>query len=263
MAPLKEEKKASAPPSKAATKPPKAVISAKAEPKADSKDTKKKAASPAPVAKTAKAPEKHPDKQADKHADKAHDKKVDKKIAAPTHQKKASEVSDEIPAQAKPVTKVRKAREDVEIPAESVAAVAAPAPVASAPTASEDDEIFLTDADGRRYCRVKDCDQAATVDSYCRFHYLLFWKNIQNRKKIISEGKLARYVEELTSRYPDKYLELLRKDLRSEKDFTSAIQELEIDESSVDNELEDEAQSYLDEVRGMSSEPTNEREEDF
>ena len=127
-----------------------------------------------------------------------------------------------------------------------------------------DDEIVLTDAEGRRYCRVKECDQISTVDGgYCRYHYLLFWRNIQNRKKILSEGKLARYIEELTARYPDKYLELLRKDLRSEKDFTAAIQELEIDESGVDAEFEDEAQNYLDEVRGMGSETSNEREEDF
>ena len=134
----------------------------------------------------------------------------------------------------------------------------------SRPNEPADDEIVLTDAEGRRYCRVKECDQIATVDGgYCRYHYLLFWRNIQNRKKILSEGKLARYIEELTARYPDKYLELLRKDLRSEKDFMAAIQELEIDESGVDAEFEDEAQNYLDEVRGMGSETSNEREEDF
>jgi hypothetical protein len=93
---------------------------------------------------------------------------------------------------------------------------------------------------------------------------LLYWKNIQVRKKILSEGKLERYIEELTARYPDKYLEMLKKDLRTEKDFLAAIQELEIDESSVDNEYEDEAQNYLDEVRGMSSEAgSNDRDEEF
>ncbi len=117
-----------------------------------------------------------------------------------------------------------------------------------------DEEIILTDADGRRYCRVKECDQIASVDAYCRYHYLLFWKKIQVRKKILTEGKLERYVEELTARYPDKYLEMLRKDLRSEKDFTNAIQELELDDTSGENDLEDEAQSYIEEVRGMSTE---------
>lgn len=126
----------------------------------------------------------------------------------------------------------------------------------------EDEEIVLTDAEGRRYCRVKDCDQLAAVDTYCRYHYLLFWKKIQVRKKILSEGKLERYIEELTARYPDKFLDMLRKDLKSEKEFLAAIQELEIDESAVDNEFEDEAQTYIDEVRGMGEAPARE-EEDF
>jgi hypothetical protein len=132
----------------------------------------------------------------------------------------------------------------------------------TAEEAVEPEEVVLTDAEGRRYCRVKDCDQLAAVDGYCRYHYLLFWKKIQVRKKILSEGKLERYIEELTARYPDKFLEMLRKDLRSEKEFLAAIQELEIDESAVDNEFEDEAQTYIDEVRGMG-EPGGREEEDF
>ncbi len=125
-----------------------------------------------------------------------------------------------------------------------------------------DEEVILTDAEGRRYCRVKECDQISSVDAYCRYHYLLFWKKIQVRKKILTEGKLERYVEELTARYPDKYLEMLRKDLRSEKDFVNAIQELELDDTSGENDLEDEAQSYIEEVRGMSSEGGSTRDDD-
>ena len=124
-------------------------------------------------------------------------------------------------------------------------------------------EVVLTDAEGRRYCRTRDCDQLAIVDGYCRYHYLLFWKKIQVRKKILTEGKLERYIEELTSRYPDKYLDMLKKDLRSEKDFLAAIAELEIDESAVDAEFEDEAQNYIDEVRGMGEGTTTRDEEDF
>ena len=43
---------------------------------------------------------------------------------------------------------------------------------------------------------------------------------------ILADGKLDKYIEELTRRYPDKYVEIIRKDLKSEKDFTGAIQEL-------------------------------------
>jgi hypothetical protein len=126
----------------------------------------------------------------------------------------------------------------------------------------EEAEVYLTDAEGRRYCRVKDCDQIAMVDAYCRYHYLLFWKKIQIRKEILTAGKLERYIEDLTARYPDKYLEMLRKDLRTEKDFTGAIAELEIDDAAVDSEYEDnEAQNYLDEVRGHT-EGAGERDEE-
>lgn len=139
--------------------------------------------------------------------------------------------------------------------------------LADAPAETEEaeaEEVILVDADGRRFCRVKDCDQLSTVDAYCRYHYLLYWKKIQVRKKILSEGKLERYIEELTARYPDKFLDMLRKDLRSEKEFLAAIQELEIDESANEGEFEDEAQTYIDEVRGISeSTPSTGDEEGF
>lgn len=249
---------------KTATKP----AASKPHPKSDSKhdakhaakDMKKKQATPAPaVKKTAdKAPAKAPEKSAKKPAEtpaagakaQASVKPEVKVDAAKAAQAKAGKKRPEAP-----IVKAEPAKSETgKVESVQVGATAA---------AGADEEIILTDADGRRYCRVKDCDQASTVDGYCRYHYLLFWKNIQNRKKILSEGKLERYIEELTARYPDKYLELLRKDLRSEKDFTAAIQELEIDDTSGENEFEDEAQSFIDEVRGMSSEAGTEREEDF
>jgi hypothetical protein len=118
---------------------------------------------------------------------------------------------------------------------------------------ADSEEIFLTDAEGRRYCRVRDCDQVSAVEGYCRFHYLQLWKRIQVRRKILVDGKLERYVEELTARYPDKFLEMIRKDLRNEKDFLTAIAELEIDESAQDNEFEEESQDFINEVRGVTT----------
>ncbi len=114
-------------------------------------------------------------------------------------------------------------------------------------------DIVLTDAEGRVLCRVRDCDQPAGVEAYCRYHYLLYWKKIQIRKKILSEGKLEKYIEELTSRYPNKYLELIKKDLSTEMEFLHAIQELDIDESSGSEDQDyDEERSFIEEVRGVS-----------
>lgn len=125
-------------------------------------------------------------------------------------------------------------------------------------------EIVLTDAEGRRYCRVQDCDQIAVVEVYCRYHYLLHWKRIQYRKKILNDNKLFTYIDELTFKYPDKFLEVIRKDLSSLKSFTMAIQEMEIDDSDPDTAQEqDDARSYIDEVRGVGGEVPESADDDF
>lgn len=207
-------------------------------------------AKPAPkAAKKAKAPAKAPVKAP-----------AAKKVAAAPAAKPAAAPA---PAarKAEPIAKEPAKKLRIEQQAPPAAADAPPAEAAAAE--GEAEEVVLLDADGRRFCRVKDCDQIAVVDTYCRYHYLLFWKKIQVRKKILSEGKLERYIEELTARYPDKFLDMLRKDLRSEKEFLAAIQELEIDESATENEFEDEAQTYIDEVRGISETTPAREEEEF
>src|SRR5690606_16481447 len=117
----------------------------------------------------------------------------------------------------------------------------------------EEVEIALRDAEGRLYCKVRDCDELSLVDGYCRFHYLKLWKKIQLRRKILSDGKLEKYIEELTLRYPDKYIEMIREDLKSEKHFLAAIQELEIEDLNDDIGDGDDDQGLMDEVRGMQT----------
>lgn len=236
----KDKKKLVKKAAKAPAKKPVKVVAKKA--------AAKKAAPAKPAKKTAAAPVKKGAKPAAKPA---------KAAAAPALKKGAKPEKPEKVVKGKPAEKQKGEKE-----AKGRVAEVEEAPELETAGEEEAEEVFLTDAEGRRFCRVKDCDQLSAVDGYCRYHYLALWKKIQVRKKILSEGKLERYIEELTARYPDKFLEMLRKDLRSEKEFLSAIAELEIDESAVDNEFEDEAQTYIDEVRGMG-EPAAREEEDF
>lgn len=128
----------------------------------------------------------------------------------------------------------------------------------------KDEEVYLTDSDGRRLCKVRDCDQICTVDVYCRYHYLLLWKKIQTRKHILNDGKLQKYLEDLTSRFPDKFLEVIKKDLKTEKDFLSVIQEMELDENAlIETENEEEVQSFSDEIRGIGEAPSMDEDGDF
>ena len=128
----------------------------------------------------------------------------------------------------------------------------------------KDVEVYLTDSEGRRLCKVRDCDQVANVGEHCRFHYLLPWKKIQIRKSILDDGKLEKYVEDLTSRYPDKFLDVIKKDLKTEKDFTAVIQEMELDENALNEvENEDEVQSFADEIRGIGEAPSMDDDGDY
>ena len=48
---------------------------------------------------------------------------------------------------------------------------------------------------------------------------------------ILKEGKLNQYIEELVSKYPDKYIDVIRQDLSTEVNFSKVIHDLELDES--------------------------------
>jgi hypothetical protein len=252
------KKKAPVAKKKAAPKAAAKKAAPKAKPKAAAKSAKAPAKkAPAPKAKAAPA-KKAPAKKAP--AKKAPGKPVAPVKSAPAAKASPPPKAPSVKAPAVPAKAAAPAPKPKPVPEKVAKAKPAPPVEVEEPELEEVDEdegdgepeeIVLTDAEGRRYCRVKDCDQQSTVDGYCRFHYLLYWKKIQIRKKILSEGKLERYVEELTARYPDKFLEMLRKDLRSEKEFLAAIQELEIDESATDSEFEDESANYIEEVRGM------------
>lgn len=86
-------------------------------------------------------------------------------------------------------------------------------------------------ADAIGVCREVACELIATTRSYCRLHYIKNWKRIQRKDIIMREGKLIQYIEELVSKYPDKYIEAIRADLVNEQDFAKVINDLEIDES--------------------------------
>lgn len=243
-APAKKAEKASS--KKVAPKkalPAKAAKPVKAEPKKAEKAEKaekKVSSSPAPTEKASKKEAKATPAAAIKKGKVKKEKKEESDLDDDFIADDAL-ISDEIGEYEEELKAVEEIDEEVEVDVEWTAEE----------KDKNDDEVILTDAEGRRYCRARDCDQAAIVDAYCRFHYLLFWKRIQIRKKILVDGKLERYVEELTSRYPDKFLDMIRRDLRTEKDFMAAIHELEIDESSQENEFEEDASAYLEEVRGM------------
>jgi hypothetical protein len=85
------------------------------------------------------------------------------------------------------------------------------------------------------HCREAGCEQTSTTGSYCRLHYIKNWKKIKRKELILKEKRLDVYIEELVTKYPERYIEAIRQDLASDKDFAKVISELEIEEFSADN----------------------------
>lgn len=91
---------------------------------------------------------------------------------------------------------------------------------------------------GETVCREVACEGLSTTGGYCRLHYIKNWKKIKRKEVILREKKLNQYIEELVAKYPDKYIEAIRQDLASDKDFAKVIYDLDLDEGIDDFDVE-------------------------
>ncbi|MBI2027402.1 MAG: hypothetical protein HYS98_06345 [Deltaproteobacteria bacterium] len=98
------------------------------------------------------------------------------------------------------------------------------------------------------YCLEEECGQKASMEGYCRLHYLKNWKSIQLQKKLKKERKLNEYVDHIVHKYPHDYLRVIREDLASDKDLTDLLSEATSDTAHLE-EFDDETQEILQEIK--------------
>ncbi|MDO9183130.1 MAG: hypothetical protein Q7U04_12015, partial [Bacteriovorax sp.] len=94
-------------------------------------------------------------------------------------------------------------------------------------------ELFKVETDE---CVVRGCDNPSTTSGYCRYHYIKLWKDVKKKELILSEGRLAKIIEELVRKYPMKYIETIIHDLADDKAFNHVLKDLDIetDENEID-----------------------------
>jgi hypothetical protein len=68
-----------------------------------------------------------------------------------------------------------------------------------------------------KICIEPECKNAQTTENFCRLHYLKNWKRIKEATQKKAAEKLNKYVEGICEKSPDKYVDLIRRDLRSNK----------------------------------------------
>lgn len=210
--------------------------------KDSSKDSAKKKAAPAP----AKA---------------AAGKKPNGKVAASQASQKASMKSSPTTNKKSAASHSTPAKSAAPAKAANGATKAASAPkAAAAPRASSTKATkskggsYLggrgSNVDAESVCREVACEGLSTTAGYCRLHYIKNWKKIKRKELILKEGKLNQYIEELVTKYPDKYIEAIRQDLASDKDFAKVIYDLDLDESVDDFDVEGEnADALIDTIK--------------
>lgn len=98
-------------------------------------------------------------------------------------------------------------------------------------------------------CREVACEGLGTTGGYCRLHYIKNWKKVKRKEVILKERKLNGYIEELVAKYPDKYIDAIRLDLASDKEFAKVIADLDLDESIDDFEGEGEGDEVIEGIR--------------
>jgi hypothetical protein len=94
-------------------------------------------------------------------------------------------------------------------------------------------------------CREIACESSSSTAGYCRLHYIKNWKKIKRKELILREKKLNQYIEELVSKYPDKYIEAIKQDLADETAFSKVIYDLELDEGVDDIPTEDDSDEQV------------------
>lgn len=197
-----------------------APVPAKKETAAKGKALDKKAHAPAPVVAKGKAGAKAAP------------------VAAPAKDKKAAPV---------PAAKVGKAgKKGTEV----VLEVPAPKGVAMLGREGKKKKASADSAAiSKRRCREPGCEHDHVLNGYCRLHYIKNWRKIKRKEAILASGQLNNYVEELVSKYPDKYLEVIRQDLASEKDWAKVVTDLELDATEDDAGAEEDIDAAAEGVR--------------
>ena len=66
-----------------------------------------------------------------------------------------------------------------------------------------------------KICTEDGCQNVQTTDGFCRLHYLKNWKSIRDAKQKKAADKLNKYVEGMCKKNPDKYVDVIRREIRS------------------------------------------------
>lgn len=94
-----------------------------------------------------------------------------------------------------------------------------------------------------KICKEEGCHNSQTTSGFCRLHYLKNWKNIKREQQERAAKKLNRYIEAICRKHPDKYIEVIKDEIKTKKFKTH-----------------DDSNEEMDDLYRLFNEPTYEEE---
>ena len=104
----------------------------------------------------------------------------------------------------------------------------------------------------QRRCREPGCEHEFILVGYCRMHYIKNWRRVKRKEAILASCQLNHYVEELVTKYPDKYLDVIRQDLATEKEWGKAVVDLELEGAEEEGSGDEDIDAVAEGVRPAS-----------
>ena len=68
-----------------------------------------------------------------------------------------------------------------------------------------------------KICVEPECKNTQTTKGYCRLHYLKNWKDLRERAQKKSADRLNKYVEGICKKFPERYMDAIRREIRNGK----------------------------------------------
>jgi hypothetical protein len=84
-----------------------------------------------------------------------------------------------------------------------------------------------------KICTEPGCKNTQTTKHLCRLHYLKNWKKLKEESQKKAADRLNRYVEGLCKKNPERYMDQIRRDIRTGKGEGIGLDEPLADDSDI------------------------------
>ena len=95
-------------------------------------------------------------------------------------------------------------------------------------------------------CKKSLCKEPASINGYCRYHYIAGWRTENIDKKVKKLNHLEKTINEIKKRFTPEYLELIKADLATDENFRKVIKDMDLEEDISDFEISDDTQKIIE-----------------